>query len=59
MLADKLKPTLEKEKQMPTTSQILDSLTTIEDLKAMRNLLEKEYRVRPSLKQEYQSQKRR
>lgn len=58
-LADKLKPTLEKEKQMPTTSQILDSLTTIEDLKAMRNLLEKEYRARPSLKQEYQFQKRR
>lgn len=59
MLADKLKPTLKKGTEMPTTSQILDSLTTIEDLKAMRSLLEKEYMARPVKKQEYSFQKRR
>lgn len=58
LLANKLKPVLQKEKELPTTAQIVDSLTTIEDLKAMRELLAKEYQIRPSLKQEFPCHRR-
>lgn len=58
-VAKKLHPTLEKNKDMVTNQEIIDSLTSIEDLKAMRNLLQEEYGKRPSCQKKASLQKRR
>lgn len=58
-VAQKLHPTLEKSKDTVTNQEIIDSLTTVEDLKAMKKLLQEEYGKRPSCQKNPSLQKRR
>ena len=58
-VSQKLNLKLEKEHNTMTNQKIVDSLTTIEDLEAMKKLLQEEYAKRPSCQKHLALQKRR